>query len=347
MSDPTRIPTRLADRIEPPSRVGPPAEMAGITWRPAEPTDAATIHALELLIGQVEHPGLVTLVEEFEHDLARDGVDLRHDSLLGFDDDGRLVAWAMAVLLPVVGDVVKVAVPGGVHLDRRGEGLGTVLLDWQDRRGRELLATVDRTDPGWLITYADEAAVDRIALHEAFGYGLRRWWFELTRDLGVEIPAIDLDPAVRLVRYDPEWSERTRLARNDVFRDHWGSQDTPSADWEATRGLPISRPDLSWIAVDPTTEEVVAFVLVSVNEDEWEHAGHSFGYIEYVGVRRAFRGRRIAQALITHTLCGLRDAGLSHATLDVDSESPTGARGLYANLGFTPINRSVSLVKEF
>lgn len=342
-----QAPKSLRDRVGAPTAVELP-ETPGVAWRPATPADATAIHALELRAGEVDHPGFIITREQFTHDLTRDSVNLATDSLLGEDESGQLVAYAMTVLLPIDEEagVVKVAVPGGVLPDRRGEGIGSALLRWHDQRGRQLLAGTSRSEPGWLITYAEEGASDRIGLHRAWGYELRRWWFELTRALDDELSEVPLDPALRLQQFGPEWSERTRLARNDVFRDHWGSQATTSADWEADRALPIARPDLSFVAVDPATDEVVGFVLSSVNEDEWAAAGHSFGYIDYVGVRRGWRGRKVAQALLNHTMRAFRDAGLSHATLDVDSESPTGATGLYAGLGFTPVNRSVTLLKE-
>jgi len=336
----------LQSRVHAPERVNLPAAIAGVTWRPMTPADASAIHQLERVAGRVDHPGFVTTLEAFEHDLGRDEVDLHTDSLLGLADDGTVVAWAMTTLSPQDGDVVKVAVTGCVHPDWRGRGLGTAIMAWHDERGRQQLATSTKSLPGWLASYADERAGDRIALFESWGYDLRRWWLELERDLADTIVEVPLDPALRLQLYGPEWSEPTRLARNDVFLDHWGSLPTSAADWAATDALPIARPDLSWIAVDPATAEVVAFVLTSVNEEEWVADGRTSGYIEYVGVRRAWRGHGLARALLSRTMLSYRDAGLAFAILDVDSESPTGATALYSGIGFRPINRSVSLVKE-
>lgn len=342
-----QAPKSLRDRAAAPATVDRPLT-PGVTWRSATAHDAAAITALEREAGAVDHPRYVVTLEEMQHDLTRDGVDLDRDSLVGFDENGALVAYALSTLLPFdeVTGVAKVVVDGSIRLDRRGEGIGQALMRWHEARGRQQLASVEGAHPGWLITFADEAAADKIGLYAQWDYELRRWWFELTRALDEKIGDVPLDPALRLEPFTAALSERTRLARNDVFRDHWGSQATPAADWEVARALPTARPDLSFVAVDPASDEVVAFVLSSVNEEEWAAAGHSFGYIDYVGVRRGWRGRKVAQALLNHTMRSFRDAGLSHATLDVDSESPTGATGLYAGLGFTPINRSVSLVKN-
>jgi ribosomal protein S18 acetylase RimI-like enzyme len=42
-----------------------------------------------------------------------------------------------------------------------------------------------------------------------------------------------------------------------------------------------------------------------------------------------------------------QNEGFERAVLDVDADSPTGAVGLYEGLGFSEVNRSVSLVKQF
>ena len=91
---------------------------------------------------------------------------------------------------------------------------------------------------------------------------------------------------------------------------------------------------------------MVGYSLVSVNEDDWVAMGASSGYIELIGVVRAYRGHRIAPAVIAGTLTAIQAAGLERAVLDVDTASPTGAHTLYEGLGFHPTERSVALVER-
>jgi len=51
-------------------------------------------------------------------------------------------------------------------------------------------------------------------------------------------------------------------------------------------------------------------------------------------VRRPWRRRGLASALIVSALAGLRDAGMTEAMLGVDTENPSGALHLYESLGF-------------
>ncbi|ARC55727.1 Mycothiol acetyltransferase [Frondihabitans sp. 762G35] len=348
MTDQTASPLPpLRSRVTAPERVDLPDARGDVTWRPMVREDAVAVHALRRASGRIDHPAYIVTLEEIERDLERSEIDLVRDAALAQDAQGEIVAYGSVVLLSSQSTLVRSVLDGAVHPARRREGIGEQLLAWQEQRALQQLATSEKTLPGWILSFADERAEGALALFSKRGFEFKRWWLELSRDLAEPLPVVPLDDAVRVVPVTDEWSERIREARNDVFRDHWGSQPIPADTWADLMGLPIARPDLSWLAVDRATDEIVAFVLTTVNEEEWEQVGFSHGYVEYVGVRRTFRGRGIAQALLVHALGVYRERGLDRAVLDVDSESPTGAVGLYEHLGFRAVNRSVSLVREF
>ena len=106
------------------------------------------------------------------------------------------------------------------------------------------------------------------------------------------------------------------------------------------RGLSSFRADLCRVAL--VGDEVVGFVITEINEDDWERGGSRSGYIGLVGTVRDWRGRGLASALLTEVMQAYRDAGLESAVLDVDTENPTGALGVYTRLGFEPTARDVS-----
>jgi ribosomal protein S18 acetylase RimI-like enzyme len=56
-----------------------------------------------------------------------------------------------------------------------------------------------------------------------------------------------------------------------------------------------------------------------------------------VSVRRPWRRRGLARALLASSLVGARADGFTSASLGVDTESPTGATDLYRSLGFRPV----------
>lgn len=338
----------LRDRVSAPIEARLPADAEGLRWRRIAREDAALLLTLQRSCDAVDAPKSVTTAEEIEEIYDTPGLDLATDTAIAIDEGGAAVAYGMATLGDEHATVVWLSLDGGVHPDRRGEGIGAALLAWLEARGRQILATRDERLPGWLSTGAEEHSTGAIALMHRHGYETKRWWLELERPLHEPLPDVALDPSVRLEPYG-EWREATRRAYNEAFRDHWGSQPASEREWVKEERKAGARPDLSFVAVAPGAdgaEEVVAFVISEVTPEDWEARGSSFGYIELLGVRKAWRGRGLAPALLVRAMAGFRAEGLAAAVLDVDAESLTGAVVLYERLGFRTVSRSVSLVKE-
>ena len=70
-------------------------------------------------------------------------------------------------------------------------------------------------------------------------------------------------------------------------------------------------------------------------------------WLERVSVRRRWRRRGVARALIAAAMRATRERGLSTAALGVDTQNPTGALGLYEALGFTVHKRGSAWQKAF
>jgi mycothiol synthase len=83
-------------------------------------------------------------------------------------------------------------------------------------------------------------------------------------------------------------------------------------------------------------DEVAGVVTTTVPAEENERHGRKRVYVAMVSVRRPWRRRGLARALLASSLVGAREAGFSSASLGVDTDSPTGATALYESLGFVP-----------
>jgi ribosomal protein S18 acetylase RimI-like enzyme len=70
--------------------------------------------------------------------------------------------------------------------------------------------------------------------------------------------------------------------------------------------------------------------------------GRREGWIMSLSTLPQWRGRGIASALIERSLHTFAGAGLTHAAIGVDGDSPTGAARLYRSLGFEPLRRSIT-----
>lgn len=329
-----------------------PAVVGGVplVWRNPERADLPAIHALLSASGRVDHPR--DLVELGELELGFDALRFAaaSDAVIGIAPDGGLVAYGEARLGETAETEVQVSLDGTVHPSLRRRGVGRALLEWQEIRGRQLLADSPSRLPARMLVGSRAQCAGHLALYEAGGFVPTRWWLTLQRDLDAPIPPAALPDACRIVPFADGLSERVRGAFNDAFRDHWGSQPVSRAEWEGGVGLGEFSPELSRIVLERGRgggDRVVAFALTEINEGEWESNGGPFGYLEAIGVVRDRRGRGLSTAVMAAALHAYRRRGLRSAILDVDSDNPSGALGMYERLGFRTVDSSVTCSKEF
>jgi len=100
------------------------------------------------------------------------------------------------------------------------------------------------------------------------------------------------------------------------------------------------------VVLDCASGIVAGYQLASHDPDSATSRGYSEGYTDLLGVRREYRGRGIAQALLADAMRRFAAAGMDRASLDVDSENPTGALALYEKMGYAAVNRSLAWDKE-
>jgi GNAT superfamily N-acetyltransferase len=119
----------------------------------------------------------------------------------------------------------------------------------------------------------------------------------------------------------------------EAFEDTWEPIRWSYEEWAHAYVEPSSfDPDLwllAWSGEDPCG---VAICHVHATDP-------TLGWIAVLGVRRAWRRRGIARALLAHAFAGFAERGLSRAGLGVDAESPTGAHELYEDMGMSATSR--------
>ncbi|MDN3496528.1 GNAT family N-acetyltransferase [Planococcus sp. APC 4015] len=315
-------------------------------WRPATIDDLDDLTELVHAANKVDHPSYLTPREEIAETFESSWIEPERDTLIARDGAGRAVAVGTVVVHPAREAHLHAYLQGVVHPDARGRGIGREVLRWEHERAREALAALDSLHPAAVFVYAEEGDVGARHLAGRLGMREERWFATMVRDLAADVPeVVPTGGPVELVAYDPTRKEAVRLARNDAFRDHWGSLETPPERWSQFIDGPFLRPDLSWLAVED--DRVVALALGSVNEEDWAQQGYTSVYVDLIGVVRDRRGRRLAPAVIAALLRASRAAGLEKVVLDVDTESSTGANSLYEGLGFVAAERMVALVARY
>ena len=140
----------------------------------------------------------------------------------------------------------------------------------------------------------------------------------------------------RLVSQDPAGlpDEADLRAVHDVlegaFADHFNSREETFDDFVHRLRLdPGHRWDHWWLA------ELGPVPVGALAGSQLETPNGSDGsYVDYVGVLEAARGRGVAKGLLNTIITDAALRGRDRVGLEVDADSPTGAEGLYAAMGW-------------
>jgi ribosomal protein S18 acetylase RimI-like enzyme len=146
--------------------------------------------------------------------------------------------------------------------------------------------------------------------------------------------------------YNPETElEAVVHTMTDSFRDHFGFVERPFED-EMTNfrhhflGDPIYDPSLWFVAMDG--DEMVGISLC--RRDGYETP--DLGFVNELGVRREWRKRGIANALLKTSFAAFYRLGKTGAALGVDASSLTGALRLYEKAGMHVARQFDNFEKE-
>lgn len=74
-----------------------------------------------------------------------------------------------------------------------------------------------------------------------------------------------------IIAYSEAFSDATRLACNEAFRDHWGTRPWSAQSWQDdVTYVPEFLPELLFVLISPETNEVIAFVMCFLTGDNTE-----------------------------------------------------------------------------
>ncbi len=273
-----------------------------------------------------------------ESEMTEPFVDLGLDSR-GYWLDGSLVAYGLVWHRPSGERLERAYLQGAVDPDRRGQGIGRELFSWELERAKESLARCDPTLPWYVRTDEWEWIDDAHRLYRRFGLAPVRYMKEMIRSLD-EQAEVAVPEEIEIVSWDRSRDEEARLTLNEAFADHWGSTPADVASFQHHLDSDETRIDLSFLAL--AGDAVVGACINAEYPDDEAVTGRREGWIMSLGVSRAWRGQGVATALIGASLNAFFDDDLSHAMLRVDSENPTGAFGLYENLGFEVLQGTIT-----
>jgi mycothiol synthase len=243
---------------------------------------------------------------------------LNPENLLVLEEDGRVVGYFDVWVEEDVAD-----------LDVAAPGFWDEAFDHAENRALALGATRVRS------FVADEHEIGDLVAARGYRKIRSSWTMEV--EFGLEAPAEPVIPDgidIRPYRH-PEDEQRVYEATQEAFADHWGFHPTSIETWrEFNVKANNFKPDLWLLAWDG---EEVAGAALNYAERSGD-PGH--GWVGTLGVRRAWRRRRLGEALLRRSFKALHARGLRKVRLSVDAENPTGATRLYERAGMHVIRQS-------
>ncbi len=220
-----------------------------------------------------------------------------------------------------------------VHPEYKGRSIGTYLSRWTEERARQAIARAPEDARVALhqTALSTDTATKTLLLRQ--GYRLVRHYFDMIIEMDAPPPEPVAPKGIIIRPFVRERETRALVyALREAFKDHWGYVEMPFEEnykqwvhWMDNN--PSFDPSLWFVAVDD--EEIAGISLCGNTVAKDPDAG----LVEDLSVRRPWRRRGIALALLRHSFGEFYRRGKPKVMLDVDAESLTGAFRLYEKAG--------------
>ncbi len=286
---------------------------------------------------------IVQTAEELEEEFGGPYCFLDQDVMVA-EHESHVIGVGYTYFLPSETKEERCYIFGTTKPQFRGNGIGTAVMQWATEHGESLLRSTNRTIPKYL--RSDMSATNSTAgsLFQSFNMSPVRWNDDLIIDLA-NSPEVFTAIGYSIVTWVSSRDEEARIAKNQAFMDHWGSTPTSEEGWEQLVHGSTARLDQSFFALDQN-EKIIGVLLSHRYESDDEVLGKRIGWIDKLATLSEHRKKSVGKSLITHALAAYKRDGLTHGALDVDTENPTGAYGLYTSVGFSTFRGKVTYERK-
>ncbi len=254
--------------------------------------------------------------------------------MLFAEADGEVVAYSRVMWDQIEGDDNErtYGLYGWVRPAWRRRGIGRAMMAANEDRLRQIAAGHDYDGPAFFDSGCFDTDAGAVALFGANGYAAAATDVEMVRPNLDDIPKAAIPDGLEVRPVADEHVRQILEAGDEAFRDHWGYVPATEAYFAEVTTAPTFDPSLWRVAWDG--DEVAGQVRSFINAQENEHFGYRRGYTEDISVRRPYRRRGLARALLLMSLEAVRDRGMTEAGLGVHVQNPNDALGLYESAGF-------------
>jgi mycothiol synthase len=221
---------------------------------------------------------------------------------------------------------------GGVPVSDRNRGIGRLLVRKSVEHSRSLGAGILHVQIS-----SDDAVAQRLFRSEGF-HKIRSYW-SMRRDAdSFEAAPMASGYSIRPFVLDRDEESLTRL-QNASFADSWGFCPNTTEEIRARVRLRWSFPDGILMLNDGERPAAYNWTLRPRKD------GASVGWIAMTGVHPDYRGQGLGEAVIGAGMALLKNRGVRHIDLEVDSAN-SAARGLYLKLGFKKVGETTWFEKD-
>ena len=307
----------------------------GYVIRRPSSADAEAVAALKRAIETDRHGDSDVTAGEVRDEWSLPGLSLESDVWVVEDGGGALVAYALCWLEAPPDEAAAEQLVAPWH---RGLGLHELLLGLCETRAAELASSCAPGSGASLEVWAHESDARRLRLLKRLGYRQERAFLRLERDLDDDFAPAVWPAGIRVASFRTGVDDAVvHAAYEDAFADHYGSGEPDLERWLQSR-FAHGGPDLGlWLVAWDGAEAVGGI------EATETPAG---AYMGDLWVRRPWRGRGIARALMLEECAELRRRGMRKAFFGVDAANATGALELHASLGFRSVRGAILLFEK-
>jgi len=270
-------------------------------------------------VAEAGRPDTTAMDVAGDWDLA--GFELSKDAWIAEAGDGRVVGYAYT------GDQVRTGeleADVWVHPEHAEPDLPRRLLGLAERRARQLASGRGYAAPTLDVFCISTNAAKRELLRE-HGFELRRTVLRMAVDLEANVREPIPPAGVELREFRPGEDDRAMYeTMMEAFADHYRQSDEPFEAWRARQlGHGAFDPDLwalAWAGGEPVGG------LIAYDKGD-------LGWIQGLGVRRAWRRRGVGGALLAHAFAKSAGRGQLRVELAVDAEGEARPLGVYERAG--------------
>ncbi|HEU4920990.1 MAG TPA: GNAT family N-acetyltransferase [Candidatus Limnocylindrales bacterium] len=226
----------------------------------------------------------------------------------------------------------------------RRRGIGRAMLSAMEARAAAVSASLDGSMPSLYESNVEEADRGAVVLLEDSGYAPVRHGYTMVRPNLDPVTDARMPEGLEIRQVRDEHLRAIFEAGEEAARDMWDYWPATDEDYQLFLTDPIQGDRTLWrIAWDG--DQVAGQVRGFINAEENERFGQKRGWVENILVRRPWRKRGLARALMASTIDALRERGMTEAALGVDAENPSGALRLYESVGFRPESHAITFRK--